>query len=334
MTRLHLFQRYSSKENVVTNNTLLLLSRLYLSSPARLEEVLASLFEADISIGVQMEQQKPGPDSVPDGMLVQEPLRVVVETKVGADFWHGQLRRHLSAFQRGQRNGYLLTISPSMLGAVLVERLERAVADHNEETGCEIIPKSTTFEELLQAVKGVMPEYDFELKEMVEDFEDYCSEMGLLPRTDYRMKAVPCGSSFDENMEFGVYYEPTSRSSREHEYLGIYKNKAIRGVGRVSKFVEGTIRDGDLHPSSGDPSDDEATRIVSIAKLARERHGWDLSEGHRFTVVDEFARTEFKKVSKGGMRGTQYFDLGEILSSDELPPVAEIAKALKTRSWE
>lgn len=281
-----------------------------------------------------MEQQTPGPDSVPDGMLVQEPLRVVVETKVGTDFWHGQLRRHLSSFQEGQRNGYLLTLSPVSPDEDLEETLKSTVADYCKETGSEIVPRSTTFQELLEAVEEVVPEYDLQLQEMVQDFTQYCSEMDLLPRGKYRMRAVPCGSSFHENIEFGVYYEPTSRSSRDHKYLGIYKNKAIRGIGRFSKFVEGTIRDGEFFPTSGAPSDDEAARIVSIAELARERHGWDLSKGHRFTVVDEFLDTEFKKVSKGGMRGTQYFDLGEILGSDELPPVDQIAERLRELTWD
>lgn len=47
MSNLHYFHRYSQKENVVTNNTLLLLSRLYAHNALYFEAFLADLLGAD-----------------------------------------------------------------------------------------------------------------------------------------------------------------------------------------------------------------------------------------------------------------------------------------------
>ena len=75
MSNVHYFQRFSQRENVDTNNTLLLLSRIQVSDPRLLRNVLAELF-ADIElgrpgfeVGVQFSQQTSAPSgSVPDGM--------------------------------------------------------------------------------------------------------------------------------------------------------------------------------------------------------------------------------------------------------------------------
>ncbi|MES1930490.1 hypothetical protein SADO_14609 [Salinisphaera dokdonensis CL-ES53] len=59
MARTQLSQRYSGRENTVTNNTMLLLSRIYSFSPLRLESLLSELFDGtDISIGLTFQQQR------------------------------------------------------------------------------------------------------------------------------------------------------------------------------------------------------------------------------------------------------------------------------------
>ncbi len=64
MTQIHYFPRYSQRENFETNNTLLLLHRLYDYNRFRFEKFLSSLLrdaatEAgnDFSLGLQINQQ-------------------------------------------------------------------------------------------------------------------------------------------------------------------------------------------------------------------------------------------------------------------------------------
>ena len=58
MSDIHFFQRYSQKENVITNNTLRLFAQLYSDSPSRLADFLEGLVDGlSIDVGVSMEQQ-------------------------------------------------------------------------------------------------------------------------------------------------------------------------------------------------------------------------------------------------------------------------------------
>lgn len=61
MSKIHYFQRYSQKENVVTNNTMLLFSRLYSNYPFRFECVVGSLLNRggvcyDVGLAITVQQ--------------------------------------------------------------------------------------------------------------------------------------------------------------------------------------------------------------------------------------------------------------------------------------
>ena len=104
MAQIHYFQRYHNREDVVTNNTLLLFGRLYQHSPVLFEQFLNVLLpEANIAVGISMLQQiSSGTGSRPDGQLVQSGFRLVIETKLGRHFSHAQLKKHLGAFEQQQ----------------------------------------------------------------------------------------------------------------------------------------------------------------------------------------------------------------------------------------
>lgn len=55
---------------------------------------------------------------------------------------------------------------------------------------------------------------------------------------------------------------------------------------------------------------------------------------HKYFFVDKFYETDFKKVSKGASMGARIFDLTEILNTDKLPEVEQIAEILKEKTWE
>ena len=80
MSRVSHFQRFSQPENHATNNTLLLLRYFYQSSPFKIQSVLTSLLDAELSIGLTFEQQIRGDASVPDALITQEPMRIFIET--------------------------------------------------------------------------------------------------------------------------------------------------------------------------------------------------------------------------------------------------------------
>ena len=85
MTEVSYFQRFSQKENHITNNTLLMLRHVYQAAPQKLQLVLRALMEdEELDIGLKFEQQVKGSDSVPDALITQPPLAVLVEKPSGA----------------------------------------------------------------------------------------------------------------------------------------------------------------------------------------------------------------------------------------------------------
>ncbi len=72
MSKVHYFQRYVQRENVVTNNTMLLFSRLYHHSPLKFKKFLESLIEFEVEVGVNFSQQERNLSSTPDGIIAQE----------------------------------------------------------------------------------------------------------------------------------------------------------------------------------------------------------------------------------------------------------------------
>ena len=86
MTGISYFPRYTQKENFITNNTLLLMHRLYDDNRRRFQRFLGLLLEenadAPISeIGLGISQQVGTRHSVLDGFLHQAAVRIAVETK-------------------------------------------------------------------------------------------------------------------------------------------------------------------------------------------------------------------------------------------------------------
>ena len=79
--QIHYFQRYHSKENVDTSNTMLMLSRLYNYNADKFFSMLNSLILGeDESPEITFDLQVVGDDSVPDAVISQKSFKIVVET--------------------------------------------------------------------------------------------------------------------------------------------------------------------------------------------------------------------------------------------------------------
>ena len=336
MSDIHYFQRYSQKENVITNNTLRLFAQIYRDSPSRLEQLLEGLVDGvDIGIGVDMQQQTSAPNSVPDGALQQSSFKVVIETKRSDTFSVDQLRRHLDAFD-GEEQRILLLLTPETEDIAVNE----ASSIIEEEDG-EVIFAAVTFSEIIDLLvgdRGLISSYEQDLSKLVEDYQNFCSEEGLLPEDDV-LRAVPCGDSHEDNNAFDLYYAPASRGYRSHQFVGIYYSKSIQHIGRLDRAVAVDRVDGKLEVKRTEDeslTEDERRRIRG-AMDAATKHGYDIDTGHKFFLVDEFYDTDFTKASKYGMMGTQYFSIREKLGIDKpeaLPEAEKIAEQLKDKSWE
>lgn len=331
--KVHYFQRYKTKENVDTANAMLLLSRLYAYSPERFYLFLSGILPetADVQPVFDM-QTRIRNGTVPDATIAQESFKVAIETKLGGGFTLEQLVGHLGAF-RNEKHKVLLTLDPGPIDPGVARALEEKI----RERGDSIVHKHLTFEELVQSVGEVLEDRDYELQDMLTEYRVYCAEGGLIRDDWKRMRVRLAGSTFDFNRAHSLYYDNASRGFSGHDYLGLYKEKAVRAIGRVTAIVTATRKDGAVHISEDtrdEPTADMEARIQAAFEDAKT-HGWNIEETpHNFFFVERFYDTCFEKASSGALMGTKFFDLCEVLRRTELPGTEEMAALLRDKQWQ
>jgi len=331
MSNIHYFPRYTQKENQVTNNTLLMMKQLYDFHRLKFGKFIAGLtdeVEVPTNFDLQFSQQEGTGGSVVDGCITQESIKIVVETKrYGGNFDGDQLVRHLGAF--GQEDHQILV----MLGPQqedVPEMLRTAI----DEMQTKPTVLCTTFADIIESMRQCLSEHDEEMRDILEDFVNFCSEMDLLPRDKFTMFTPPCRDTLDANMRYNIYYCPADRSIRNVAYLGIYANKSVRKVGKIAKIVTCDVDDESIvgKPEiylSNELSEDERNRIVAIIK---DTHG-PSAHGLKFYLCDSMAETDFEKTSSGGIQGHRYRDLGEALGEPLPDDIEEIGKRLRDKTW-
>ena len=103
MRKIHTFQKYSQRENWVTNNTLLFLSRLQNYNNKKFEKVINAILQENnlnLNIGVNFCQQERSTESVFDGIIFQDEFKLAVETKLFDNFSLSQLGAISKVFQK------------------------------------------------------------------------------------------------------------------------------------------------------------------------------------------------------------------------------------------
>lgn len=129
--QIHYFQRYHSKENVDTSNTMLMLSRLYNYSAGRFFAMLNSLILGENETPeIAFDLQVVGDESVPDAIISQRSFRIVIETKLHNQFRRDQLLKHLAQFA-GEEIKVLLTLDPRPMKEELLGEFAAALSAYN-----------------------------------------------------------------------------------------------------------------------------------------------------------------------------------------------------------
>jgi hypothetical protein len=337
VTSVHYFPRYSQPENFVTNNSLLLLNRIYEFNRFKFEKLLGMLCadnEIDPpDIGLHFRQQIGTSASVVDGFISQSSLYLAIETKLGDTFGLNQLKRHLNIFKDGRDQQFLLLLSKSDSPLSPAQYTSLAAT---LPRGVEILQAS--FETLIRYAKDCLSEYDEEMLALVADFEAFCSSSKLLSTDQYTMFVPPCGRSYEENIRYKLYYCPASWSRRKAKYLGIYANKVVRAVGEVKKIVSCNVslanQQVEVLEIDGEPlTDEERARILGAAQCALNHSGWNLSTDGKFFLCDRMESTTFKKISSGGIMGHRYFNLKKELQESLPEKLEDLAERLAVKTW-
>ena len=326
MSKIHYFQRYSSVENTVTNNTLQLFARIYNYSTSQASLLLSELIGEPIDIGIEIEQQVRGEESVPDGKIIQRSFKIVIESKVDAPPDVGQLLKHLNDFSReDQKVLLLLTKKP-------IENADRIRTQLREQCP-DIIFQNVTYENICKAIKPLFKEYEYEMRDLVEDYVKYCNDMNLFDQSQYLMRVVPCGKSFRISKKHGIYFHPSDRGYTRHRFVGLYKNKIVQIIWKIDSIFDVEYDENKLKKTlvEGRKTDEYDDRLVAIIRDAQKECGWDISSNTRF-FCGEPMKTNYRKSSPYGIFGPRLVNFKEVIG--DFQDASDVAEKLKDKQWE
>lgn len=335
--KIHYFQRYHEKENVATANTMLLLSRLYSYSSDKFFRFLKSEFFSDsFEPEIVFKLQEKSADSIPDATITQEGFKIVVETKLSDWFYSDQLMRHLQSFG-DEKYKVMITLAPELMDENKKADFEKQLKEYNATQAYSVIHINTTFESLANAIQDVIDDRDYEIQDVLDDYLNYCYNDGLIGTLDSWkfMRMQLAGTTIDFNICNDVYYDNAERGFRAHNYLGLYKNKSVRAIGKVCARITAVETENGVKYNAefGDLTEDRKQKIKQ-AMADGDSHGYDLrGVEHRYFFVEKFYETDFKKITPRAPMGTRIFDLSQLFNTDELPDTEKIAEQLREKTW-
>lgn len=328
--QVSLFSGYSQKENRVTNYCLLVLKMLYEENPKYLAEVLASLVGGDLSshVGVSFRQQERRESSVPDGLIVQQPFTIYIETKNYDWFYDAQLENHLAALDK-EATGKKILLALGNFESVNVNRFTKVQTICDQKYRNSIAFRAVTFEELISALE--ITGLSKNLADAVTDFRSFLNEEDLLPSWREWLDVVNCATLPEDITEGGVYMCPAEGGAYTHSrsrFFGMYRNKTVEIVAEIQAIV-----DVDLE---GDASSLKWKNIEGKDGEFRERAKSTVSQRRpaegptRVFLLGPLFETAFRKDSPGGMQSSKrYFNIASLKAQN----AEELAQHLKGRVW-
>lgn len=337
MTVLNQFQHYSQSENTVTNNVLLMLSNLYEINPKYYEEFIKGLTEdSDQYEVIPTFRQQVGNrgNGIIDGHIQTRASKIIIETKLHGLEWINKLVKYSKSFDPNEYK-LLFHLSSSKYSESEIDKIEKRLSEF-KELG-KINFHSLSYQDLVDQLKELAANYQYEhyLQRLNEHFESYCIGMRLMPRSNHALRAMACGQSFDLNVKHQFYFDLASRGYRDFNYLGIYKWKSVRYIGIVENMIEADWEDssGLKVKNSKYPITNEQKEKLTEAIKESIASGWSIAKNHRFFLLKDFIKTDFKKISPGGIFRVRYFNLEKVFNT--IPEnIKSIAEELKTKTWE
>ncbi len=194
----------------------------------------------------------------------------------------------------------------------------------------------TTFQTIVDKFRNTLEDYDYDLIPIIDDYEDYCINDGLITDDEYRMRVVTCGWTLEENFKYNLYYDKVEDGYSGHSYIGTYSNKSVRGIGKLSNIIEADLLPNgklQIKNSTNPVTAEEEKNIIDVIAAAAENNNWNIATGHNFFCVEKFYETDFRKTTKYPLQGTKFFNLKIELNLTLLPSTEEIAKQLRKITW-
>jgi len=276
--------------------------------------------------------QEKSVDSIPDATISQESFKIVVETKMSDWFYSDQLIRHLNSFG-DEKFKVLITLAPEKMEANKKLDFDNRLKEYNSTQDYPIMHVNTTFEKITEAIQDLINDRDYEMQEVLDDYLNYCYKDKLIADSWKRMKMQLCGATFDFNVKENLYYNGIDRPFSAHDYIGLYKEKSVKAIGKIEAIITAIKTETGLkYEAEFGKLTDSRKEQIDKAIVDGKNYGYALTN-ERYFFVEKFYETDFRKTSSGGSMGSRNFDLTQVLEIEKLPDTKDIAELLKQKTW-
>ncbi len=313
---------------------------LYEYSPKKFYVTLGVLINAQGELEnavprFEVQDTKNGKGSIPDFSIMQHSFKIVVEAKEGA-FNIDQLERHLIGLSDKKEFQYkvLIALSPHNDVQPYLKKLK------TEYPGIYIVHR--TYLDFYKIISGNIHEIkDCAFFEILEEYKTYCEKERLVNYSDDTIMVRLTSNTFDFNFRNGIYYDTNKYTPFGFRYLGLYKDKSVKAVGKIVKIVEahmdddGNISYGDI--IYGKTLTEEDKRKVELAIEDRKNKYCNETEPHWHFIVEKFVKVVNFRKKKYGLYGKKKFYLNEDFGIADINKctIEEIAAAMKDYDkWE
>lgn len=333
--RISQFQRYSQKENTVTNNVLLMLSRLNDLNINYYIAFIEALNDGDVNyspLPIFTQQRNTG-NGIIDGHIEVQPSKILIETKIHSTEFIKKLTKYSIAFQKNSQN-QLWHLSSKKFDENKVSEIN-TLLEKSYDFNIHFL--NLSFLDLVDNLEGLCEDnlHDMELKLLTEDFKEYCYASNLISDEDFKLLFAPTGFSYKWNKKHKIYYCPKTWHRQSFKFFGLYNNKSIRSISKIEKVIEADYNADtqELNIYTVNVSEKQKTRLTTALIDLNKSHS-----GLKYYLFpeDDFYETHFRKTSKGGIQGHRYKDLREFIKEEafDFENVNLIAKELRHTTWE
>ena len=337
--RISQFQKYSQKENTVTNNVLLMLLRLNDIKTEYYKDLIQTINESEDYFPSPIFGQQIGVQGgIIDGYIEVKASEIIIETKLSNKELIEKLTKYATKFSTHSQN-YLWHISTKKYNLEEEKEIKERLKELHPEKNIHF--NNVTFSDVVENLEQIYKsnKHNEDLKLLFEDFNNYCNEARLMPDDQYKLIFVPTGFSFDWNFKNKIYFCPKNWHKQEFTYFGLYHKKTVKTIATVENCIvadfDTTQNQLTIHHSTMDREITEK----QIERLKNALIEWgDNQNGLKYYLFDEndFFETNFCKHSKGGIQGHRYKNLRGFIENERIKnkTTKEISDLLKSKVWD
>ena len=341
MSSISYFQRYSQRENHLTNNILLMLRHLYRDSPTNFANTITKLTDKKCNVGIEFQQQVAQRNRFCyDGSMIQHPIDITIETKRLPKLNRQQIEDYVKEISYVRGPTYAQLDGVAILVGLTTREIDQTEYDYLSRFAKErnVHFAALSFQRLLDILKEACVDNTSNLAEIYHDFEEYLLEEGVLEKDI--MKAFPCGGTLEFNKRHRMYTvgADTTRYINAR-FVGFYHDKCISHIGEVMKIVEGTYRSQtrnfevcEILSPGGDALDsDEINRIRSM----NDDHKELADHCFRYFLLGDVFSTTFRKETPYALQRVKNFVLSDWVDDYQNgeSTVKDVALALSDKNW-